>query len=383
MAVTKRTKLNNTLRILREIWLAQSISRVEIAKHLKLNKSTVTHIINELIENKVVFQAKEGSPSPKGGRKPVFLNLNDKFGYVIGIELRPEAYTVVAVDLNGRILFSKSEAMVINNLNFTNSFFEIISRISDEQTRTNIPLLGIGVGVSGIVNPVKGIISKSIPMCITESFDFQLEIASKMDVPVFIENDANCCSWGELVFHRTSNLKNFIFVLVEFRDISEEQEIHEITSVGMGIVINGKVHYGEDFLAGEFRSILRTESSRGQFSLTDNEISKLKNDKDVLMKFFRELSKNLALLVNTFNLNQIFLGGDIEKYRPEITEFLGKELRANWAYSYDMKRDILFSSLGDKAVAFGAAGIVLNRLFVDFDIESDLNNSFLQETISL
>lgn len=383
MAVIKRTKLNNTLRILREIWLAQSISRVDIAKRLKLNKSTVTHIINELIETNVVFQAEEGSPSPKGGRKPVFLNLNDKLGYVIGIELRPEAYTVVSVDLNGRILFSKSEAMVIGSKNFTNSFFEIMSRISDEQERTNIPLLGIGVGVSGIVNPVKGVINNSIPMCITNGFDFQTEIASKMDIPVFIENDANCCSWGELVFHRTSNLKNFIFVLVEFRDISEEQEIHEITSVGMGIVINGKVHYGEDYLAGEFRSILRSETSQGQFSLTDNEIRKLKTDKEVLMKFFRELSKNLALLVNTFNLNQIFLGGDIEKYRPEITEFLGKELRDNWAYSYDMKREILFSSLGDKAVAFGAAGIVLNRLFVDFDIESDLNNSFLQETISL
>ncbi len=43
MAVKKRTKLNNTLRILREIWLARSISRVDIARRLKLNKSTVTH----------------------------------------------------------------------------------------------------------------------------------------------------------------------------------------------------------------------------------------------------------------------------------------------------------------------------------------------------
>lgn len=381
MAVIKRTKFNNTLRILREIWLARSISRVDIARQLKLNKSTVTHIINDLIENDVVLQAEEGATSPKGGRKPVFLNLNDKFGYVIGVELRPEAYTVVAVDLNGRILFSRSETMTINRLNFTKSFFQIMTRISGAKARTQIPLLGIGVGVSGIVNPVKGLIVNSIPMCITSVFDFQSEIASKMDVPVFVENDANCCSWGELVFHRTSNLKNFIFVLVEFRDISEEQEIHEITSVGMGIVINGKVHYGEDYLAGEFRSVLRTESSRGQFSLTDEEISRLKNDKDVLLKFFKELAKNLALLVNTFNLNQIFLGGDIEKYRPEITEFLGKELRSNWAYSYNMKREILFSSLGDKAVAFGAAGIVLNRLFVDFDLESDLNNSFLQGSI--
>lgn len=382
MATVKKTKLNNTLRILREIWLARSISRVEIAKRLKLNKSTVTHIVNELLGNGVVHLANEGDPGPRGGRKPVFLNLNDKFGYVIGIELRPEAYTIVAVDLNGKILFSKSEHMVINGENFKSSFFEIMSRINDEKERTRIPLLGMGVGVSGIIDPVKGLIFRSITLNISNEYDFQNEIASEFEVPVFIDNDANCCAWGELVFHRTSNLKNFIFVLVEFRDISEEQDIHEITSVGMGIVINGKVHYGENYLAGEFRSAFRSESSRGQFSLTDDEISRLKNDKDVLMKFFKELCKNLALLVNTFNLNQIFLGGDIEKYRPEITEYLGKELRKNWAYVYDMKREILFSSLGDKAVAFGAAGIVLNRLFVDFDIESDLNNRFLQESIS-
>lgn len=381
MAKVKRTKITNTLRILREIWLSQSISRVEIAKLLKLNKSTVTHIVNELIDSGVVLQAEEGATGPRGGRKPVYLNINKEFGYVLGVELRPGAYTVVAVDLNGKILFSKSEHMVISEHNFKSSFFEIISRISDEKERISIPLLGIGVGVSGIVDPVKGKIYRSIPMNISKEYDFHSEITSKFNVPVFLDNDANCCSWGELVFHRKSNLRNFIFVLVEFRDITPEQEIHEITSVGLGIVIDGKVHYGANYLAGEFRSLFRSKSSRGQFSLTDEEIGRLKTDKEVLTKFFKELCKNLALLVNTFNLNQIFLGGDIEEYRSEITDYLGRKLKENWAYPFDIKREILFSSLGDKAVAFGAAGIVLNRLFVDFDVESNLNNRFLQKSI--
>ncbi len=382
MAKIKRTKLNNTLKVLREIWLAHSISRVEIAANLKLNKSTVTHIVNELVDSSIVQEAEEGSPGPRGGRKPVYLNLNEKFGYIIGVELRPEAYTVVAVDLNGKILFSKSEHMEINGDNFTTSFFEIMSRINDERERTSVPLLGIGVGVSGIVNPVKGIIHSSIPISISDEYDFSREIASKFDIPVFIDNDANCCAWGELVFHRKSDLKNFMFALVEFRELGEDHEVHEITSVGIGIVIDGKVHYGDNYLAGEFRSVFRTESSRGQFSLTDDEIIRLKTDKEVLDRFFVELSKNLALFANTFNLNQIFLGGDIEKYKPDITKYLTEELRDNWAYAFEVKREVQFSSLGDKAVAFGAAGIVLNRLFVEFDIESDLNNSFLKGSIS-
>ena len=39
----------------------------------------------------------------------------------------------------------------------------------------------------------------------------------------------------------------------------------------------------------------------------------------------------------------------------------------------------MFSSLGDRAVAFGAAGMVLNRLFVDFELAIELKISNLRE----
>lgn len=374
--IVKRTKIVNTARILREIWSAKTISRIEIARKLKLNKSTVTNIVADLLEQKIVFLAEEGEPGPKGGRKPVNLVLNRKYGFVLGIEMRPEAYTAVAVDLEGEVLFYKSEQMNIESSNFSRSFFEIMERISEERSRINIPLLGIGVGVSGIVEPVKGIIRMSIPLRFTEDYPFGEEISSKIDVPVFIENDANCCAWGELVFHRRINLSNFIFVLVEFRDIGESSSIHEVTSVGIGLVINGKVHYGENYMAGEFRSIFRSRENSGQFALSDDEVLHIEKDNEILTRFFRELCKNLALMVNTFNLSQIFLGGDIEKYRLEITEILKEELSFNCPYPSLVKREIMFSSMGDKSVAFGAAGMVLNRLFVDFDMESELHSVF-------
>jgi hypothetical protein len=39
----------------------------------------------------------------------------------------------------------------------------------------------------------------------------------------------------------------------------------------------------------------------------------------------------------------------------------------------------MFSSMGDKSVAFGAAGMVLNRLFIDFDLDSDLSTVFWEK----
>jgi len=378
MGNSNKTKKLNTSRIIREIWLAKNISRIEIAKKLNLNKSTVTHIVRELLDRNMVVLAELGDPGPKGGRKPVMLTLNRKFGYVLGFELRPDGYTVVAVDLEGKILFSRSHKIPISRDSFTATFFEILDQLSEEQKTLHRSLLGIGLGVSGIVDPDRGRIMSSIPLSFQDVYDVSKEIEPSLNVPLFVENDANCCAWGELVFHRNINLNHFIFVLVEFRNARDVREGQELISVGLGLVINGKVHYGEGYYAGEFRSLLSKAPGK-QFSLTQEEIEQLDDNAAVLDRFFLELAQNIALLVNVFNLSHVFLGGDIEKYKDRISSVMETEVRENWPYDFPVDRRILFSTLGDQAVAFGAAGMVLNRLLVDFDVEKGPETSFLSE----
>ena len=161
-------------------------------------------------------------------------------------------------------------------------------------------------------------------------------------------------------------------MLVEFRDLHDRGRIHERTGVGMGIVIGGRVHYGRDFSAGEFRSVFRTPDNQGQFSLSEEEAFRLEEDPAVLARFFRELSRNIAMLVNTFNLDHVFLGGDIERYEREFEPVLAEEIQFNWPYPGDVQCAIRFSSLGEKAVAYGAAGMVLHRLFADLDIAESI-----------
>lgn len=378
MGNSNKTKKLNTSRIIREIWLAKNISRIEISNKLNLNKSTVTHIVRELIERNMVTLAELGDPGPKGGRKPVMLTLNRKFGYVLGFELRPDGYTVVAVDLEGEILFSRSQKILISQESFTSTFFEILKRVSENQKTLGIPLMGIGLGVSGIVDPDKGRIMSSIPLSFTDPYDVSSELEPSLEVPIFVENDANCCAWGELVFHRDSFLNHFIFVLVEFRNARDVKEGQELISVGLGLVINGKVHYGDGYYAGEFRSLLSSIPGK-QFSLSKEDLTHLDNDEALMGRFFVELAQNIALLANVFNLSQVFLGGDIEKYKDRISSIMEKEVRDNWPYDFPVDRRILFSTLGDQAVAFGAAGMVLNRILVDFDVEKGPETSFLPE----
>ena len=372
MAKLKSTRFINSSRVLRDIWIHKETSRIQIARNLGLDKSTISSIISELLRIGIVNETTVGEAGPQGGRKPVLLTLNRSYGCVVGIEVRPESYTAVAVDLEGSVIYSKFELVQVSAANFREVVLEVANRVRGELTRTGVPLLGMGVGVAGVVDPQHGVIRYSIPLQMTESFDFQSSIADRCDLPIFVENDANACAWGELAFHRGKRLRNFLFVLVEFRDLHDRGRIHERTGVGMGIVIGGRVHYGRDFSAGEFRSVFRSPENKGQFSLSEEDAFRLEEDPAVLARFFRELSRNIAMLVNTFNLDHVFLGGDIERYEGEIQPVLAGEIQSNWPYPGGVHCTIRFSSLGEKAVAYGAAGMVLHRLFADLDIAESI-----------
>ena len=367
----KRPRIINTSRIIREIWRSPQVSRVEIARRLQLNKSTITNIVSELIEDGLVQETHEGFSGPQGGRKPVNLQINKQYGVVIGFEIRPNSYTVVVTDLFGDILFSQTELDSISNTNFKEKIFSIYEATMKKISWIESPVLGVGFGLSGIIDAHKRVIKASIPLEFTEPFDFYEEIAKDFPVPVFIENDANSCAWGELVFHRFRSLRNFLFILVEFRELEARKKIHEKTAVGLGFVIDGKVHYGLNSSAGEFHSIFIGNEQKGQFDIDYEASFTIEENPAVLKKFITELSKHAALFANSLNLSQIFIGGHIEKYQDIVRPILMKEINQNWMYDQPVDCEIRFSSLGERAVAYGAAGFVLDRLFIDLEFLDD------------
>jgi len=370
----KRTKMINRSRIMREIWINRETSRVEIARSLGLDKSTISHAVNELIEKGVIIESSEGSSGPQGGRRPVHIKLNREYGAVLGVEFRPDSYTAVAVDLEGDIIYSRFERIAIAGEKFTSVVIEILHMLIDELERKEVNLLGIGVGLSGVVNAQNGTIRYSEPFGIVSTFDFFTNIASLFDIPLFVDNDANACVWGELAFHRRKDLKDFIFLLLEFREpgTNEDRDCTKIgkIGVGIGIVINGNVHYGHQYAAGEFRSLFRTENSVGQFSLTSDEHRRIFDDDAVMNKFLHELGAHVGLLVNVFNMSHIILGGAFDELGPRVKEIFEQEIKKSWPYPYtpDIKKSIWYSSFADRAVAYGAAGMVLNTLFSDLEV---------------
>lgn len=349
----------NIPRILRVIWLNKGISRIEISRMLDLDKSTVTNIVSKLIDSGIIKILAEGKSSPTGGRKPIFLSINNDFGCILGFEAMPNSFKASIINLDGEIIKTKNGVL---NLKKDNFISQISNQINSIKKELQLPLIGVGIGLSGMIDSDRGIIFKSIPLEITEDFNFYEKISKKINLPIFIENDANCCAWGELLIHR-DEIKNFLSILIEFRDKDLIKKGRSGIAVGFGIVLNGKVYYGSNYSAGEFRSVFAESSSINQFSLTEKEIIIINNDREIFKKFFIELAKNVALFVNTFGLDHIFFGGFKSEYQEEVIPIFKKAIEDNWSYTNQINCTIKTLSFEDMAVSYGAGGMILEHLF--------------------
>ena len=79
----------------------QPVSRAELARLSGLQRSTISLIIEQLIEEKWV---REGATArPPRGRRPTLLGLNEDM-VVIAADVHPAQSSVAVIDLNGRLL---------------------------------------------------------------------------------------------------------------------------------------------------------------------------------------------------------------------------------------------------------------------------------------
>ena len=354
----------NVSRILRLIWQKRGISRVEIASELGIDKSTVTKIVSSLDEIGLVSQLSQGDTGPLGGRKPIYLQITPSFACIGGVEINPGRYVCCILNMHGTVLFQHQEAIqpgLYEKDNYYGIFFRAFEMIASEAEKMGIPLIGIGVGFPALVDSENGIIIQSVPLMINEQFAFAQEVSRVVDIPVMIENDARCCCYGEQLLSEKHNIRNMIFVLTEYRVLQPTEASKKNLSVGLGLVINGRILKGPECSAGEFRSVLWNEGNNGQFFSGEDRLESI--DNDVMQSVFFELAQHVAFLVNTLNLEQIYIGGIDKLYADKLMALIQERISYQWPYKIKRKYSISLASLETLSVAYGAAAMFLEQMF--------------------
>ncbi len=365
MITTKRLYQINSSRILQHIRRNRGKSRISIAEDLELDRSTITKVVRDLIERGFVRTTGKYRGKPGVGRMATGLEIDPGFALVLGIEAQTEFFDAVLVNLDGTMIDSRRYEYNKAAVGLAEQL-EIIIQISEKQAaELNARLAGVGIGLSGIVDPYHGVILYSNPLGIAEPYPLRDLLERKLDLPIFVENDANCCCWGELAFRHGEDARNFIAMLGEFRNVDVARNRVSGTAFGIGIVIRGSVFHGDTFTAGEFRSLRYDQKhpSHSQFAITDAEAARLPRDTSVLGRVFDEVAYNMSLLVNCLDMTKIVVAGDFAKYAKDLTPRIEREIQRNWLYATKKQCKIEYSPDAAQAVPIGAAGLFIEKLF--------------------
>ncbi len=367
MADSNRLHSINTSRILRTIWLNPEISRIKVAEILDLDRSTVTKIMQVILDRGLVVTTGKNTEQSGVGRRQINLRINGDLGVVLGIEAQNSRFRAVVAKIDGTVLHSIEGLQDTDRDNLAGLVVSLVDQAKKAIARQGLFLLGVGLGLPGIVDPYNGVILRSNPLGIMEPYDIRSELSRSFGEQVFVENDANCCCWGELAFRTDNRSRNFISVLGEFRDFKKGPQGHHGLAIGLGLVIRERVLHGDHFTAGEYRSV-NASSATGQFNIPWKDLEGLPEDAALLGDVYGELTGNLAFLVNCVDFTKIVFAGDLAAYPGNLQELMSAAIAQNWTYDLERQFIIEFSQHGDKAVCVGAAGLFVEKLFSVPDI---------------
>ncbi len=214
----------------------QPVSRADLARASGLQPSTVSAIVEQLIDEKWV---KEGAIERRPrGRHPTLLALNDGL-VILTADIRPKHAIVALLDLNGRFLAREVVPLVSEP---EGSISKIISCM--KAMRADYPnrsFEGVGISMPGRVDPESQRLILA-PNLKWGRYDIKSDIEKEMRLQVELTNDANACLLAELWSGKLDGIRNAVIVA-----ISE--------GVGVAILANGQIVTSRSGLAGEFGHI--------------------------------------------------------------------------------------------------------------------------------
>lgn len=101
----------------------------------------------------------------------------------------------------------------------------------------------------------------------------------------------------------------------------------------------------------------------GQFSVDPTDMWGVKESQDLRVRLTKELAANISMLANSFSMERVFIGGDIENIDVDVIGLFERALDDNWVYPGHALTTVMSASLGERAVVFGAAGMLMHRFF--------------------
>ncbi len=149
-------RISNITAAFKQLFPATQMSRANIGKLIGLSRFTTSEVTGEIVDNRILRELGPDNREGRGKRSQV-LAIDTDFWRIVSIDLsNPKLAKGALADLSGRIV-DRTELPADNGC----SVDDVISLCKQLIASTPLPILGIGIAVTGIVEP-DGIVRKSV-----------------------------------------------------------------------------------------------------------------------------------------------------------------------------------------------------------------------------
>jgi predicted NBD/HSP70 family sugar kinase len=353
-AVPGDTRRHNRSLVLRTIFRSGPLSRADLARSTHLTRAATSELAAELLAEGLVEEL--GTRSDQGVGKPAtLLGLVPDARLTITLDLSDdERIRAALVDLGGKVL----ERRVTERDGRTGAaaVSVVTSLAVDLADTAERPLLGVGIGSPGVVDPT-GIVVEA-PNLGWHGVELAGPLARQLGVPVHVANDANAAVLGELG----------LGPLPSRSDGPAERSLFLVKigqGVGAGLVLDGHLVIGDRFAAGEIGHVVVDPDGEpcacGRTGCLETAIAAprlRRGDRDL---GGRRLGEAIAPVVSALNLREIVLSGPLDVLDDAFRSAALAAIRSRTMPAVGDNVDVRFSSLGEDDVLLGAAMLVLDR----------------------
>ena len=313
----------------------------------------------------------------------------------IGIDIGGTSIKGAVVDLEGKVLtrFAMDVSKEADGEAEINRFCDVMIKSLNEFDKS-IKLEGIGIGMPGILDMDKGIVITSPNLPKWNGLHICKIISKKMNLPVYINNDANVATLGEARYGSGKEYKDLIMLTLG-------------TGVGGGIVINNKLYDGHLHMGAELgHMVIRVNgepcgcgrrgcfeayaSASGLIRMTKKEMDKCpdslmhevakengkvnakivfeasrRGDKAairVMKRYVRYLGEGILNFCNIFRPEVVVLSGGVANEGEYLLEQVRRFLKNHhYGIKGSPKVELKVASLGYDSGKIGAACLVFDK----------------------
>jgi len=230
--------------VLKTIYDRGEISRADVARATRLTRPTVSDVVAELMEKGLVEEVGHG-PSA-GGKPPILLSVADDSRHVIGIDLAAGEFRGGVVNLRGDV---KHQVNVPLRGRDGDAALALVYELVDELiAATDSHLLGIGIGTPGLMDAMNGVVRWAVNLN-WQNLPLRSLLQERYGLPVYVANDSQVAALAEYTFGENRGGRNLIVIKIGH-------------GIGAGIVLDGRLFYGDTFGAGEIGHVTVVENGR-------------------------------------------------------------------------------------------------------------------------